>query len=839
LGTMLKRLSYHVLPLFVLAFALIILGFSSVNVRAANPAITLSPSSGPPGVVLTVTGSSFASHEIVTLTFDGITINTISAEPDGTWRYSFAIPDTYTVSHTITVFGSLTPAGNAPSVIFRLLTPSLAISPPGGPPGTRVTVTGSGFIPGETGISLTDDSIPVVSNITADSLGNWTGTFTIPSSSSGSHAISAYGATASATFVSATTFIVRPALALGTASGPPGTQVLVSGSGFGVSETGISITYDGSAVAADISADNLGNWRSIFIVPPSNFGSHPVSAYGSVVSAGSLTGINFIVEPAVIIDIKGGAPGAQVAVTGSGFISNETGIAITWDGSAVVTGISAAQTGSWSGTLTVPPSPSGSHAVSAYGSATLPGSVPAVTFSVSPAIILARSSGSPGSQVTLSGSGFADGETVSITFDGFPLAPSLSANSLGNWTGTITVPASASGTHVISAYGTVNRLGKVSGIDFKVQPGVSLSPPSGHVGGSVRITGLGFAANSNIKFTFDGQQLLPEATANITGTFISSFSAPKSRAGNHIVAVVDSEGHRAEVAFHVDSASPLIPAPRTPKDGSTVQIFGESTPTLTWANVVDSSGAVYALQVSSTPDFSHLVLEKTGIPINQYVLTSAEALPRGRYYWRVKAVDGASNESAWSPVRSFKSGIVPLWAWLLVILLGAGVVGIGFYFRRRRPVVRPKEAIVVPEFAAPRIVPGHWRVGQSEETPADGTKIVRDFIDALHQKDLDKALALYEDDADMVTPEGAYHGRPEIQRYWTRVFATDSGLNFTDAGIGIMVQGNKAVYEYLVSGAVKGKGWQRPALDVYEFNNGKVRRHRIVYGRLVPAKKKP
>jgi hypothetical protein len=130
----------------------------------------------------------------------------------------------------------------------------------------------------------------------------------------------------------------------------------------------------------------------------------------------------------------------------------------------------------------------------------------------------------------------------------------------------------------------------------------------------------------------------------------------------------------------MDSTPPLIPIPLSPGDGARLGILGDITPTFTWSNVTDPSGVTYTFQVDMASDFSQPVLEKTDIPGNRYTLTATEALPRGQYYWRVKAVDGASDESSWSQVRLLKSGLMPFWTLVLIILLGIAAIGAGAYF---------------------------------------------------------------------------------------------------------------------------------------------------------------
>jgi len=50
-------------------------------------------------------------------------------------------------------------------------------------------------------------------------------------------------------------------------------------------------------------------------------------------------------------------------------------------------------------------------------------------------------------------------------------------------------------------------------------------------------------------------------------------------------------------------------------------------------------------------------------------------LPFGTYYWRGKAVDGALNDGGWSASSSFKAGLLPTWALIVVIVLAVVLIG--------------------------------------------------------------------------------------------------------------------------------------------------------------------
>jgi len=113
-----------------------------------------------------------------------------------------------------------------------------------------------------------------------------------------------------------------------------------------------------------------------------------------------------------------------------------------------------------------------------------------------------------------------------------------------------------------------------------------------------------------------------------------------------------------------------------------------------WEDVEDSSGVTYTLNIASDANFTSLVLEKSGLTSSQYTITEAEKLASTKkeapYYWRVNAVDGASNESEWSGAGTFYVGFtfpgasvggsIHLW-WGL----GAGGAGaLGYFLGKRK-----------------------------------------------------------------------------------------------------------------------------------------------------------
>jgi len=139
-------------------------------------------------------------------------------------------------------------------------------------------------------------------------------------------------------------------------------------------------------------------------------------------------------------------------------------------------------------------------------------------------------------------------------------------------------------------------------------------------------------------------------------------------------------------SFYV--AAPPVPMLLLPINDSET----EATTFFDWEDVTSLSPPVtYRLQVASDEDFSSIVLEKDGLAGSEYTMTEEEKLAAVKkevpYYWRVKAVDGAANESEWADPWSFYVGFafaLPGWAMYLLIGIGALLVGFVAFLVGRR-----------------------------------------------------------------------------------------------------------------------------------------------------------
>jgi predicted phage tail protein len=97
-------------------------------------------------------------------------------------------------------------------------------------------------------------------------------------------------------------------------------------------------------------------------------------------------------------------------------------------------------------------------------------------------------------------------------------------------------------------------------------------------------------------------------------------------------------------ALWLDHTAPSLPELVSPADGANTT----KTPTLDWSDVADILAVHYEVQVDNDSDFSSPVVYKTWLSTSQYTLASWQALPAGTYYWRVRAIDAAGNDSGWT-----------------------------------------------------------------------------------------------------------------------------------------------------------------------------------------------
>ncbi|MEW6141781.1 MAG: IPT/TIG domain-containing protein [Chloroflexota bacterium] len=344
-----------------------------------------------------------------------------------------------------------------------------------------MTATGKGFAANETGINVSINGESVKTGLTADTNGSWQSTFALPDSPGGTCSIGVYGSTTGSGAITPHAFTVVPQVTMSPSSGSAGTQVTVTGTGFGAGETGITVMFGNIAVGQGITANTKGRWTTTFIVPIGSGGGQVVNAYGSITSASQVAGLSFNVTARIAVSQNSGTVGDTVNVTGQSFGANETGISILYDGSPVASNLTASATGDWTATFTIPPSTTGNHRIGASGAFTAAASVPEQGFSVTPKLSITPATGAVGTQITITGTGFAATRPVTLSYDNQPVTPTsgtTQSTAQGNITATFNAPKSKGGVHKIIVSDGTNQRDSDWTMESTPPPLPALSKPS-------------------------------------------------------------------------------------------------------------------------------------------------------------------------------------------------------------------------------------------------------------------------------------------------------------------------------------------------------------------------
>jgi hypothetical protein len=330
------------------------------------------------GSTVTVTGNAFAGATAVL--FGGVLTTPVTVTATSV---TVVVPaDAATGQITV-----VTPAGAGSSLgTFRVLPKIAALAPAAGVAGTDVVLTGTS-LGGATAVKLNG----VAATFTQDSPTQITAQVP-PAATSGKLSVTTAGGTA----LSATSFLVRPAISgLSTTSATTGTLVTITGTTFGGT---MSVKFNGVA--------------AVFLVasPTTIRATVPAAATSGTVTVTTAAGTAASPSPFTVLPkVTGfsplaGAAGALVTVVGSGFTPSS---AVTFNGlpAATTTYVGPTQV-----KATVPPG-------ATTGTIAVDGALSATSFTVTFTITgLSPGEGAPGDTVTITGVGFTG--TTQVLFGG-------------------------------------------------------------------------------------------------------------------------------------------------------------------------------------------------------------------------------------------------------------------------------------------------------------------------------------------------------------------------------------------------------------------------------------
>ncbi len=518
------------------------------------------------------------------------------------------------------------------------------------------------------------------------------------------------------TIITKNTFTVTASAALdplSPATGAAGTDVAISGANFPAS-TALVFKFDTTVItpkSGDTATRTSGIFLSTITVPASaTAGAHTIT-----VTAGTGTATaSFTVTASAALDPLSpatGPAGTDVTVSGANFPAS-TALVFKHDTTTLPIKSGSTQTtsgGMFLSTITVPAGASpGAYIITVTAGTGTATATFTVTVAASAVIDISPESGPVGTEISITGANFPASQSIIFKIGGTTLTPTAdnTTSPVGGFYSIVNVPAgTAAGDHIISVSvgaTTLTSIFTVTGSSTPTStPTATPTPPptqktvnvvqnAYNVGASLGIAGIGFAAGANVTIKYAGETIASAKVGNDT-TFQVIFEIPALKLGVHQFTISDGV-NVATANFTVETTPPPVPAPLTPETGAKVEI----PITFDWTDVTDASLPVtYDFQIATNQAFAagSIVLDKKALATSGFISTAADGLTQangGANFWRVKAVDAALNESAWSSVFDFHtsgggaaSGL-PGWVWPLIGSVGGVLLlFIGFWLGRR------------------------------------------------------------------------------------------------------------------------------------------------------------
>ncbi len=334
-----------------------------------------------------------------------------------------------------------------------------------------------------------------------------------------------------------------------------------------------------------------------------------------------------------------------------------------------------------SATFTVPESPYATNYIRCIRAFRPDDLSDAVMFKVTPSLKVSPDTTKPGSTVTIKGTGFPAEDEASLSFDGTLTDVNIAINKVGSFSSKFTVPDVIAGEHKFTVE-AAKLYTETATATMEVGPFITLTPERPEIGTQVTVSGCGFAANSEIHIKYDNASIANSPSTDENGCFSYNFNVPASSKKDHSVTAEDAAGNTATFGLPLEIKPPEKPVPVTPK-GQRLGLFGTEQVTFSWTEVTDTSGLTYVIEIGENLNFFPL---KPGMKKSGLTQTSCSVdIAPGTYYWRVKAVDGAGNESEWSiSPYAFKVGLFSVWGLVIgaFIFLIIFILLIRSFFRR-------------------------------------------------------------------------------------------------------------------------------------------------------------
>ena len=572
-----------------------------------------------------------ASETITAVTVGGTTAtHTLTVNGGGNLTGNITVPTLAGGAKAIVITGNETSAQTFTGA-FTVTPATPTFDPATGPVGTVIAVTGTGWKASETITAVTVGGTTATHTLTVAGSGNLTGNITVPTLAGGAKAIVITGNETSAqTFAGAFT-VTAATPTFDPATGPVGTVIAVTGTGWKASETITAVTVGGTTATHTLTVNGGGNLTGNITVPTVAVGAKTIVITGNETGAQTFAGAFTVTAATATFDPISGPVGTVIAVTGTGWVASETIAAGTVGGTTATHTLTVNGGGNLTGNITVPTLTVGLKTIvitgAASGAQTFAGA-----FTVTAAATFNPISGPVGTVIAVTGTGWTGNETIAagnVTVGGTTATHTLTVNGSGALSGNITVPAVAVGLKTIVITGATSGAQTFAGAFTVTTATATFDPTNGPVGTVIAVTGTGWVASDTISaVTVGGTTATHTLTVNGGGNLTGNITVPTLAVGLKTIVITGaaSGAQTFAGAFTVTAAATFDPI--SGPVGTVIAVTGTGwtgNETIAAGNVtVGGTTATHTLTVNGSGALSgNITVPTVAVGLKTIVITGA------------------------------------------------------------------------------------------------------------------------------------------------------------------------------------------------------------------------
>ncbi|MDI6781168.1 MAG: hypothetical protein QME49_03555 [bacterium] len=273
----------------------------------------------------------------------------------------------------------------------------------------------------------------------------------------------------------------------------------------------------------------------------------------------------------VMITPTEGTVGTTITIIGEGYGPTET-VRVDFGGRLDVARVTTSEEGTFTAEFRLTPHPAGQAMFRCVGYNTLSNNE-GLIFIKGRLIGITPENGRPGTELRITGDGYASSEDIQVSFGNNENILTAKANGMGAFDMVFTVDCQPAGKRIIKVQGLNSKCS--NNANFEITGGItSVEPGAGPIGTKIMVLGAGFGAEEKVKIDIGNVSNIVEVTSSKQGEFAASFAVLSQASGAKTIMAIGLKSHQIGMDRFVVSPIITLISPTEGYIGTKVRIEG-------------------------------------------------------------------------------------------------------------------------------------------------------------------------------------------------------------------------------------------------------------------------